>query len=211
MAKSATTGGAGVDVDGYRDYRGVPVVGAWTWLEVYGMGIATESDVEEAYRPLYVLRFAVWGLLGLLAVSAAVIYVFLVVVQRLERSARKAALKAKKLGQYALGEKIGGGANGMVYHAQHAMLRRPVAVKLLNLDKTHDTAIARFEREVQLTSHLNHPNTITIYDYGRTPEGIFYYAMEYLEGISLEDLVSRHGPLPEARAVHLLRQVCGSL
>ena len=211
IVKSATAGGTGVDVNGYRDYRGVPVVGAWTWLEDYGMGIATESDVEEAYRPLYVLRFAVWGLLGLLAVSAAVIYVFLVVVQRLERAARKAALQAKKLGQYALGEKIGGGANGMVYHAQHAMLRRPVAVKLLNLDKTHDTAIARFEREVQLTSHLNHPNTITIYDYGRTPEGIFFYAMEYLDGVNLDKLGKEFGPQPEGRVIHILRQICGSL
>ena len=211
MAKSATAGGTGVDVDGYRDYRGVPVVGAWTWLDEYGMGIATESAVEEAYRPLYVLRFAVWGLLGLLAVSAAVICVFLVLVQRLERAARKSALQAKKLGQYALGEKIGAGANGMVYHAQHAMLRRPVAVKLLNLDKTHDTAIARFEREVQLTSHLNHPNTVTIYDYGRTPEGIFFYAMEYLDGVNLDKLGKEFGPQPEGRVICILRQICGSL
>ncbi|HYV31925.1 MAG TPA: serine/threonine-protein kinase, partial [Candidatus Binatia bacterium] len=189
----------------------VPVVGALTWLEDYGMGIATESAVEEAYRPLYVLRFAVWGLLGLLAVSAAVIYVFLLVVQRLERAARKSALQAKKLGQYALGEKIGDGANGMVYQAQHAMLRRPVAVKLLNLDKTHDIAIARFEREVQLTSHLNHPNTITIYDYGRTPEGIFFYAMEYLDGVNLDKLGKEFGPQPEGRVIHILRQICGSL
>jgi len=211
MAKAATAGGTGFDVDGYRDYRGVPVVGAWTWLEDHGMGIATESEVEEAYRPLYVLRVAVWGLLGLLAVSAAVIYVFLVTVQRLDRAARKAALQAKKLGQYALGEKIGGGANGIVYHAQHAMLRRPVAVKLLNLDKTHDTAIARFEREVQVTSHLNHPNTITIYDYGRTPEGIFFYAMEFLDGINLDKLGKEFGPQPEGRVIWILRQICGSL
>jgi hypothetical protein len=211
MAKSATAGAAGVDVNGYRDYRGVPVVGAWIWLEDYGMGIATESEVEEAYHPLYVLRLALWGLLGLLTVSAAVIYVFLLVVQRLERAARKAALQAKKLGQYALGEKIGGGANGIVYHAHHALLRRPVAVKLLNLDKTHATAIARFEREVQLTSHLNHPNTITIYDYGRTPEGIFYYAMEFLDGINLDRLGKEFGPQPEGRVICILRQICGSL
>lgn len=211
MAQSATAGGTGVDVDGYRDYRGVPVVGAWTWLGDIGMGIATEAAVEEAYRPLRFLRVAVWGLLGLLAVSAAVTYVFWVLVQRLDRAARKAALQAKKLGQYALGDQIGGGANGMVYHARHAMLRRPVAVKLLNLDKTHDTAIARFEREVQLTSHLNHPNTITIYDYGRTPEGIFYYAMEYLDGINLDKLGKVFGPQTEGRVIYILRQICGSL
>ena len=211
MAKAATAGGSCFDVDGYRDYRGVPVVGAWTWLEECGMGIATESAVDEAYRPLYVLRIAVWGLLGLLAVSAAVIFGFLMVVERMEQSARKAALEAKKLGPYALGDKIGGGANGMVYHARHALLRRPVAVKLLNLDKTSNTAIARFEREVQLTSHLTHPNTITIYDYGRTPEGIFYYAMEFLDGIDLDKLGKQFGPQPEGRVICILRQVCGSL
>lgn len=211
MAQSAVAGHSGVEVNGYRDYRGVPAVAAWTWLEPYGIGIATKCDAEEAYRPLKILRRAIWGLLGLLALSAAVIFVFLRMIQRLDLAARKAALQAKKLGQYALGEKIGSGANGTVYHAQHALLRRPVAVKLLNLDRTQTGAVARFEREVQVTGRLNHPNTITIYDYGRTPEGIFYYAMEYLDGISLDKLGKVFGPQPDGRVVHILRQVCGSL
>jgi serine/threonine protein kinase len=100
---------------------------------------------------------------------------------------------------------------GVVYRAHHALLRRPTAVKLLNQDKTTDTALRRFEREVQITSRLNHPNTIVIYDYGRTPEGIFYYAMEFLEGIDLEKLVKVFGPQPERRVVEILKQVCGSL
>ena len=120
-------------------------------------------------------------------------------------------MTAKQLGQYALEEKIGAGGMGSVYRARHAMLRRPTAVKLLDPDKVSPVSIARFEREVQLTSQLNHPNTITIYDYGRTPEGIFYYAMEYLEGIDLDDLVERFGRLPEGRVLHILRQICGSL
>jgi serine/threonine protein kinase len=99
----------------------------------------------------------------------------------------------------------------MVYRARHVLLRRPVAIKLLSPDLTNDATTARFEQEVQMTSQLTHPNTVSIYDYGRTPEGLFYYAMEYLGGIDLDKLVRKFGPQPAGRTIHILRQVCGSL
>jgi serine/threonine protein kinase len=201
----------GVNAVGYRDYRGVPTVGAWTWLPDYGMGVAVEMDRDEVLRPVYIVRRVFWALMGLLAALTLGLLAFTLLAGRLEQRVREAVLAAGKLGQYALEEKIGEGGMGAVYKARHALLRRPTAVKLLEPKKTTELAVARFEREVQLTSQLNHPNTITIYDYGRTDEGVFYYAMEYLDGFSLQSLVERFGPQPDGRVIQILLQVCGSL
>ncbi len=211
MVAAAIATGSGIDVDGYRDYRGVPVVGAWTWLTDYGFGVATEADVAEAYRPLVILQRTFWVLMTLLVLTSLAILAFSLLITRLQRQAQAAAIEAKQLGQYKLDEKIGEGGMGVVYKGRHAMLRRPTAIKLLSSSNITERSIAQFEREVQITARLNHPNTIAIYDFGRTPEDIFYYAMEFLDGIDCQTLVDTHGPLPPGRVVHLLTQVCGSL
>ncbi|MFO0555667.1 MAG: serine/threonine-protein kinase [Polyangiaceae bacterium] len=133
------------------------------------------------------------------------------VASRVIYGLREEVRSARKLGQYVLEEKLGEGGMGVVYRATHAMLKRATAVKLLPPDQFGRATIKRFEREVTQTARLRHPNTIAIYDYGRTPEGIFYYAMELLDGLNLEELVKRAGPLPPGRAVHLLTQACSSL
>jgi len=101
---------------------------------------------------------------------------------------------------------------GRVYLAEHRFLRRPCAVKLIRAEQAGDeAALARFEREVQAAAGLTHPNTVQIYDYGQSEDGTFYFAMEYLPGASLDDVVARHGPLEPARAVRVLAQLCGAL
>lgn len=115
------------------------------------------------------------------------------------------------LGQYTLEEKIGEGGMGVVYKASHALLRRPSAIKLLPKERAGEQNLKRFEREVQLTSMLSHPNTISVYDFGRTEDGTFYYAMEYIDGFDLESLVERTGPQAPARVAYLLAQIAGAL
>jgi serine/threonine-protein kinase len=125
---------------------------------------------------------------------------------------RREAFEARQLGQYRLIAPLGAGGMGEVYLAEHQMLKRPCAVKLIRPEQAGDPQVlARFEREVRMTARLSHWNTIEIYDYGRTEDGTFYYVMEYLPGLSLEELLRRHGRLPAERVVHLLRQTCQGL
>jgi len=124
---------------------------------------------------------------------------------------RREVLQAQKLGEYVLDEPIGQGGMGMVFRAHHALLRRETAIKLLQPENVGEAALHRFEREVQVTARLTHPSTVAIYDYGRTPDGVFYYAMEYLDGGDLEDLTQFAGRLPAGRVIFLLEQACRAL
>jgi len=133
------------------------------------------------------------------------------VISRVIYGLRAEVREARRFGQYVLERKIGEGAMGVVYRATHAMLRRPAAIKLLLKERASEIDLQRFEREVQHTSRLVHPNTISIFDYGRTAEGVFYYVMEYLDGVDLQSLVEQYGPVGPARTVHILAQVSGAL
>lgn len=143
--------------------------------------------------------------LGLAAISA----VFGV---RTINSLREEALRARQLGQYHLKRLLGSGGMGDVYLAEHRLMKRPCAIKVIRPEKAGDPKVlARFEREVQATAKLSHWNSIDIFDYGRADDGTFYYVMEFLPGMNLAELVRRYGPLPPGRAIWLMRQACDAL
>jgi serine/threonine-protein kinase len=196
----------GVVLEPYRNYRGVNVVGAWRWLSDHGFAVATEIEAEEALAPLVYVKMLFGVLFVLLSafVASTLISTFSVV------QLRSRVRELKELGPYQLVSPIAEGGMGVVYLAEHALLKRRTAVKVLSGELSKQS-ITRFEREVSLASRLTHPNTIEIYDYGRTPEGIFYYAMEYIDGPTLSELVTRFGPVPPARVIHILRQLSASL
>ena len=208
---TAAAGENGVSVTPMRDYRGVPVVCAWRWLPDLGFGVATEEDASEAFWLLRVLQFIFVILFLLLVLCSIVLFVFSYANVHSLRRLKAAELKLKQLGQYTLEEKIGSGSMGVVYRARHALMRRDTAVKLLLPELADPSSIERFIREVRLTCQLAHPNTIQIYDYGHTPNGVFYYAMEFLTGLNLHQLVEDFGPQPEGRAINILIQICNSL
>ncbi len=154
-----------------------------------------------------VRNHVLWGTTGLMVLGGAS-----ALVSSTLYSLRKTAHQARRLGKYIIHEEIAHGGMGEVYFAQHSLMCRPTAVKVMrHAGDDRETAFARFEREIRVSATLTHPNTITIYDVGRTPDRCLYYAMEYLEGLDLQDLVDKYGPVSPARTVYILKQVCGSL
>jgi serine/threonine-protein kinase len=204
--KTAAAELQGVLVDAYRNYRGASVIGAWRWLPDYQIAVAVEIERDEAYAPLNTIERAFALVLGLSI--AAGVGVLISVLSAMRERRRFGAVR--RLGRYTLLEKIGEGGSASVYRGRHELLKRAIAIKILSRQAT-DELVARFEREVQLASRLGHPNTVEIYDYGRTGAGDFYYVMEYLDGVTLAKLVARDGALPVGRVVYFMRQITSAL
>lgn len=169
------------------------------WFTCHGFQACIEKPEYNDYLSLNSLIMATFVVTGVLGVHTI-------------NSLRVQAFEAKQLGQYVLRRRIGAGGMGEVFLAEHQMMKRPCAVKVIRPEKAGDPrTLARFEREVRSTAKLSHWNSIDIYDYGSTPDGTFYYVMEFLPGHNVGELVEDYGPLPPERVVYLIGQVCKAL
>jgi eukaryotic-like serine/threonine-protein kinase len=164
-------------------------------------GLAWRAAHSSAYPWLPVNACMMWGY----------VIITCAVISRVIYGLRAQVRDARRLGQYVLERKIGEGGMGEVYQARHGLMRRPTALKLLRADRAGEGNLRRFEREVQLTARLTHPNTITIFDYGRTNDGVFYYAMELLDGANLQRIVATCGAQTPGRVVRILGMACRAL
>ena len=174
----------------------VPITSRIPWLRI-GLAVLSAGAVGVA--------------LGSVAVTIHLVLV-MATISFLYTGIRLRTSASTTTGSYRLLQPLGKGGMGEVFLAQHTLLERPAAVKMLRPDRHGSTtAMERFEWEVRAASGLTHPNTISIYDFGRTASGSFYYAMEYLQGMDLQRLVDRHGAVPAARVVFLLDQILGAL
>jgi hypothetical protein len=181
---------------------GVPMILVTTVLvPVAGGGLSWRALDSGAHPWLPATAAMIWGF----AIITCTVISWVIYGLRAE------VREARRLGQYVLERKIGEGGMGEVYRARHGMMRRPSAIKLLRVDRAGEINLARFEREVQLTARLTHPNTITIFDYGRTHDGVFYYAMELLDGATLQRIVAVDGAQAPGRVVRILAMICGAL
>ena len=203
---SALLGNSGTDFSGYRDCRGIPVLGVWQWIPDYRFGLAVEIEREVAFRPLLLVRRAfliiVVSILGLSTGVALILFTRMMLRRRLDTI---------QVGAYQLTKLLGEGGFSRVYLAWHKMLNRQTAIKILKRNHMNTQNRIRFAREVQLASTLSHPNTIRIFDCGQVSDGRFYYAMEFVDGICLREVIQADGPQPPERVVRILTQICQAL
>jgi len=182
------------------------LVSMWIWL---GSLVAGADAALQTFIP--------WLTVVNQTIVLAVVVAMTTITSRILYDLRRSVREANELGQYLLEEKLGAGGMGEVWRARHRLLLRAAAVKLIRpelLALSHsdqEALLRRFEREALATAALRSPHTVQLYDFGQAEDGTLFYVMELLVGIDLENLVSRFGPVPPERAIHILKQVCHAL
>jgi len=206
MNRSAVQGIDAVDDVGHRDLRGQMVLAAWNWLPEWEMGVGYQMPLDRVLAPTGPVRTTFRVLLAV----PVFLSIGLLVATRHFRFRRRSP-EDGAFGSYVLERPIGKGGMAEVFLARHAYLKRPAAVKILSETNPDAATVERFGREARLASRLGHPNTIQVFDYGETPDGRLFFAMEYVKGLNLAQLLTLGGPLPVARVIYLLKQIAGSL
>jgi eukaryotic-like serine/threonine-protein kinase len=191
----------------YADDEAQDVVGVWHWLGRQQLGIVAERSYDRLIQPVRWID----AIFFVLIVAGALALAFLAQVdpRKLRDAFRRSDIDS--CGPYAIKRLLGEGTMANVYLAEHRHLKRVVALKRLKIQSQRDETLERFDREARLASQLSHPNIITVLDHGRAPDGSFYYAMEFINGLTLTQWVEQHGPLPPARALRILRQICAAV
>ena len=184
------------------------------------------GGIAVVMNPIGMVMAQAHGTVGLGTTSAAVLMHYpdilllgvAMVISGVVTQLGRQVTKAREAGSYELVELIGHGGMGEVYKAKHRMFARAAAIKLIRPevlagadDEAADMVVKRFRREAESAANLRSPHTVEIYDFGISEDGTFYFVMELLDGMDLESLVRKHGPLPAARVIHILTQVCDSL
>jgi eukaryotic-like serine/threonine-protein kinase len=200
-----TSGVPGVRIEPYPNYAGEKVVGASHWMNRWRMGVIVEQQASAAFAPVHLVRNSYLVLASLLALSS------IIAAARIARASTAETAAIHPLSRYEILGMLGSGGMGTVYHARHRSLRRDTALKILRGDRQQREDRMRFDREAQLAASLVNPHSVTIYDYGRSPDGDAYCVMEYLRGLTIHEVVTRDGPQPIGRVLSVLRQVCDAL
>ncbi len=201
-AKSVTSGRSEGEIDPYRNYAGIEVVGSWRWNGDSKIGVIVERQASEAFATVRIVQGGFLLLGSLLFFSVTIAAAFLARATTAERAA------VHPLSRYEVVEEVGAGGMGLVFRAKHRQLGRETALKVMIGGTQRKEDQLRFDREARLAASLSNPHSVTIYDYGRSEDGESYCVMEFLRGLTLQEVVEKNGHQPLGRVLFILRQVC---
>ncbi len=201
----ATSGNSDVRIRPYKNYAGQDVVGAWRWNDDWNLGIIVEREADRAFAPVRIVRFGFLSLGSLLFITA------FVAAAKIARTSTAEQAAVHPLSRYDVIGELGSGGMGVVYRARHRQLGRDTALKVLIGDRHNKDDQLRFDREAKLAATLSNPHSVMIYDYGHSEEGEAFCVMEFLRGLTLQEVVARSGHQPIGRVLFILSQICDAL
>lgn len=202
---NVTIGGSEVEIEPYRNYAGQQVVGAWRWNSDSDLGVIVERQADAAFATVRIVQRGFLLLGTLLFITASLAAAFLARASTAERVA------VHPLSRYEILRELGSGGMGLVYLARHRQLGRETALKVMIGGRRHREDQSRFDREARLAASLSNPHSVMVYDYGRSEDGESYCAMEFLRGLTLQEVVERGGPQPIGRVLFIISQICEAL